>query len=260
MTLKTSLSIIALGSLVAVPAAAQDSGAYVSLSGGLSFMTNSAHNGELTSEFVTGEGTTIPGGVALPAGTSVGWDTGYDNGFALSGAFGYKYDNGFRSEIELAWSKNDVDTHTAITVGGGGIGTQDAGLLITGSENLGVLTRDLIAAGEGKSKNFAFMGNVYYDLDLDSTITPYVGAGIGYVSNKIVYAPSGVGIANDSDGSFAWQLIAGADFKISETMSIFADYKYRVADRSSINLDLIPANLKVENKTSTVSLGVKFGF
>lgn len=69
----------------------------------------------------------------------------FDNGYALGLFAGYRYNNGLRPEIEISYLNNDG--------------------------NVGDATVDM--------QNISFMNNLYYDIDLGSDFTPYVGAGFG---------------------------------------------------------------------------------
>ena len=77
-------------------------GYYISLSGGVSMLSDSQNEGSFIGDFTTGEGTAVPAGAVLPGGTSVGWDTSFDTGYSISGAIGRKY-NFFRGEMEVAY-------------------------------------------------------------------------------------------------------------------------------------------------------------
>jgi opacity protein-like surface antigen len=68
-------------------------------------------------------------------------------------------------------------------------------------------------------------GNVYYDFLNCSAITPYVGLGLGYLNVKAKANVAGIS-ASDTMDAFGYQGIAGLAYKVNETTSVFADYRY----------------------------------
>lgn len=78
-------------------------------------------------------------------------------------------------------------------------------------------------------KSQFIMANVYYDFDLGSDWTPYVGAGIGYArvkaDNQVSYANETSSLSKSS-GNFAWNLTAGITYDMTENLSIDASYRY----------------------------------
>lgn len=233
-------------------------GYYVSAHGGVAMLGDSDNAGEFSSDFTTGAGTAIPAGTVLPAGTDVGWSTEFDSGTSFGAAFGRDYGS-WRGEVEVAFQSNDVDTHTNVAAGGIALGAEDAGVLITGSPNLGVNVADLVADGRGSVEATYLMANVYYDFAMGG-FTPYVGAGIGAAFVDVDYSPSGVGIVSDDDTAFAYQVMAGAAFDLNETWSLFGQYRYRASEDISTDVSLFDATLDVENRSSLIEAGVRMRF
>lgn len=256
--LRSSLSAAAMVlALSAAPAFAQDY--YGSVSIGGVWLDDSDNSGAFNSDFTTGEGTTIPAGTVLPEGTSVEWTTEFDEGISASAAFGRSFGS-FRGEVELAYQSNDVDTHTNVAVGGGAIGTEDAGVLITGSPNLGVSVADLVADGRGSVDTTFLMLNGYYDFNAIGPVTPYVGAGVGVGFVNVDYSPSGVTIVDDDGTHFAYQVIAGGSFDLSDRMALFAQYRYRATEDVETEIALFDANLDIENAASILEAGLRIRF
>ncbi|MEL6360344.1 MAG: hypothetical protein AAFR21_04610 [Pseudomonadota bacterium] len=140
------LAIAASAFALCGPAFAEN---YVAISGGIAFQEDSENAGVFDGDFITGAGTTIPAGTVLPDGTAVGWNTGFDNGYLINLAFGRRY-NIFRGEIEVSYQNAQVDTHTDVVAGGIALGAEDAGVLVTGADNLGISVADLVADGQGE--------------------------------------------------------------------------------------------------------------
>ena len=82
------------------------------------------------------------------------------------------------------------------------------------------------------------MMNTYYDWDLDTWYTPYVGFGIGYGRNHsgANLLDFGTGIRDEVDTethNIAWSLMAGMQFDMSDNW--FADLGYRYIDSGEID-------------------------
>ena len=96
--------------------------------------------------------------------------------------------------------------------------------------------------------------------ELVRAFTPYVGAGLGVGFVNVDYAPSGVGIVNDDETVFAYQLVAGASYDLSDRTALFVQYRYRATEDVETKVDLFPASLDVENRASVIEAGLRFNF
>lgn len=249
----TGALALGLAMLAASPAFAE-SGPYVGVSGGLALPENSENAGEFT-----GTVPATPDFGEIPNGTPLGWNTDFDNGFAIGGQVGYAFDNGLRVELEATYTEFDVNRHFGLTAGGANIDNVDVAVLTRGAADPANPTVGaVIADGRGSVSNLGLFGNVFYDIDAGGGFKPFVGAGIGFQSTDVRYIPSGVPVGEGSDESFAYQLMAGASFELSESVEIFGQYTYRSnTDRARIDLDLVPANLGIESAQSIISAGVR---
>ncbi len=117
-------------------------------------------------------------------------DLEYDPGFALLGQVGGYLPYNFRLEAELGWRRNEMDE-----LGGVGI--------------------------DGDINVLSLMGNLYYDIPTGTAFTPYVGVGLGG-AHMMFDTPA----ADDDDNVWAYQGIAGVDYRINDTLSLKADYRY----------------------------------
>lgn len=257
-TLRMSLAALGAASALCAPAAAQQ---YVSGSAGFNFQSDSSNSGAFSSDFTTGDGVAVPAGTVLPAGTELGWNTEFDTGYFVSGAYGWRLDNGLRLEAELSYSSADVDTHTDVQAGGAALGGADAAVLISGSDPLGVTVADLVADGRGDISNFAVMANAYYDFAMpDSPFAFYVGGGLGFSNVTVEYRPSDVGIVDDDETAFAYQVMAGGAYRFSDNAEWYAGYRYRATEDVSLDVDLVPATLDIENQSNIIETGIRFYF
>ncbi len=222
---------------------------------------NDSENSGSTGAFTTGNGApAVPFGTAIAEGTSYGWTTEFSEGYELAGEFGARYGNGLRSGIELVYNQSDVDTHQGVTLGGDPIGTVDAAVL-TGSETqLGATVADVVAEGRGELSNTGLFANVYYDFNRAGNVQPYVGGGIGYMWSDVQYEPSGVGIIDDTESGFAYQLKAGGTLRVTDAWEVYGEYAYRASEDVELDNQLFPGSLEVENEQNVFSIGARYRF
>lgn len=259
-TPKFAITPVIVAICVAVPAAAQDetkSGPYIGLSGGVSLPGDSSNSGTIE----TGVPATDDFG-SIPADTDLAWETDFDTGYTISGQAGYAFDNGFRVEVEAAYSQYDVGSHQELLVGGANIDLVDSAVLTRGpASGANPLVGDVLADGQGDVSNFGLFGNVFYDINTGSALKPYVGGGIGYQWVDVDYQPSGLATGDDDDGVFAYQLMAGASYSVTDTVELFGQYTYRdTTQDADIPLTLLPATLGVESQQSLITAGVRVRF
>jgi len=108
---------------------------------------------------------------------------------------------GARVEVEYAYRENEVETHR---IGGARL------LPSTGDVNAHTV-----------------MTNVLFDFNKQSPLTFYAGGGIGVgFVNAERFSGAGVNVFDDDDTTFAWQGIAGAEYKFDQRWSLFGEYRY----------------------------------
>lgn len=242
----------------ASPAYAQSqSGPYVGLSAGTSIPEDSQNRGSFRAD--------VPATADFPAitnGTPLSWRTRLDGGFNIAGQFGYRFDNGFRPEIEVAYSQYDVRSHDNLAVGGTVIDGIDSAVLTRGPASATNPTVGaVLAADPGKIENLGVFANLYYDFNRTGRLQPYIGAGIGAQRVTVDYRPSNVRVADADQTRFAYQAMAGITYKLSSRLDVFGQYNYRATDgRANVDLTLLPANLGVESRQSIITTGVRVHF
>lgn len=260
MKRKTIIPVSSICLLLALPITAAAGDWYVGGSLGYNMQSDSSNSGD-TGAFNTGNGSpALPFGSSVPSGTNYGWDTEFDGGMALSAETGLMYDSGFRSSIEFTYSNADVDSHSDVTVGGTNIDGVDAAVL-TGSPNkLGASVGQVVADAKGDISSYGVFANLYYDFNKNGLIEPYLGAGIGFMSVDVDYSPSNVGIIDDGDNVFAYQLKAGATYNVSSNVGIYGEYAYRASEDVEVSNDLFPGSLEIENEQHIFSVGLRYKF
>ena len=219
MTRFRSLICTTFACAVFVPgiALAQQTGFYVSASGGGAFTMDADNEG---------------GGIGI--------ESGFDTGFSVAGAIGYAFANGIRVEAEVGYRGADVDTLTI---------TNDGGLGLIG----------LSGDAEGDVRVLSGMANAWYDFAVDFPVTPYAGGGIGFANVDAEARFAGVSIVDDDDTVFAYQIGTGAAYALTETVSIFAGYRFfGTTDPSLTAAD--GTDFDSEYRTHIVEGGVRLRF
>lgn len=183
-------------------------------------------------------------GFYVGAGAGVNWTqesdlrdyptvgSGLTEKFKLGGvgslSAGYATALGLRSELEFAWRwRNSVKE------------TDSASPAL---RNLG-----------GKTSSIAFMGNLLYDVDTGTPVTPYVGVGAGIA--QVRKTLRGV---SDEDWKFAYQGIVGAAYKMTDAVALTLDYRYFAT--VDPNFDLGPVTSKGEYQNHTFMVGLRYSF
>jgi opacity protein-like surface antigen len=222
--------------------------------------SDSDNSGQFTSDFTTGEGGTVAAGTVLPAGTDLGWETGFDNSYAVSGEVGARFHNGLRGALEVSFSEADVDDHKNLSAAGIALDGEDVAVLTGSATTTGSTVGQVLANGRGQIQNTAVYANAYYDFDLGYAVKPYIGAGVGVSNVEVEYNPSGVGVTKDSSVKLAGQLKAGATYQVTNQWEVFGEYTYRTTEDVKVDLDLVPGNLRVENEQQMVGIGLRYRF
>jgi len=180
MRLRSALLSAATLLALAAPAAAQStSGFYIGGAGGANWLQDQ-------------------GGSTSPAVASISTD--YKTGYGLLGALGYGYGNGWRTELELNWRKNNVDTL---------------------KRNGGALT-----GPGGDLSQLGVFGNMLYDFNVGMPVTPYLGLGLGWLRSSATLKGNGITAVDDTDNLAGYQLIAGASYPIANQLKLTLDYRF----------------------------------
>lgn len=113
--------------------------------------------------------------------------------------------------------------------------------------------------GEVKSKVQSYAGllNAYYDIPTGTSLTPYVGAGVGFARNRASLSDNTVKYSG-SDWSFAWQLAAGLNYALTD--NLVADLGYRYTNYGKVNVvNENGVKYKVDDiKMHNVTLGLRY--
>lgn len=138
---------------------------------------------------------------------SIQTDLSYGSDLIAGGAVGYDYTKSpFRSEIEFFW-RTGAAQDLPPSVGSG-----------------------------GDYASTSLMLNSYYMINSGSDITPYIGAGIGYVTEIDFDIDGAVGAEEFSDtGLLGYQLMAGAEYAINDQIALYGEARFFNADNPKLS-------------------------
>lgn len=159
-------------------------------------------------------------------GTSLSGEAEFDLGGAVLGVVGYAF-GGPRVEYELSYRFNGTDNASV--------------------NNAGI--SPIVTSPDGGFHTLTSMVNFYYDIDIGSTITPYIGAGIGgaYAEYKTI----------GDEIVFAYQGIVGASLDLGGNFEGFADYRYLGTTKVEGSLGRAA---DIENRNHTLMIGLRYHF
>ncbi len=131
-----------------------------------------------------------------PAGTD---KENFNTGYAYGGAVGYDNGDGMRLELDTTHQMSELDHVNHV-------------------------------AADGHLQSTSLMVNGQVDLTHHTSITPYVGAGIGY--QNIGVQAAGL---SDSDWKPAYQAEAGLRADVSQKVSVFGEYRFSQSEAADID-------------------------
>lgn len=220
--MKKLIAILGAAVMLAnVAKAESNEGVYVSATGSMTFHNDVAFKNKTNGEITTNQ-------FKLGGGSSI--------------AVGYVVDQ-WRVELEGLYRKSDLEKMTFTN------------------------TADNLKA-KGVIRDTAIMTNVYYDIPLECNFGLYVGAGAGIDFKKrtitettLVAAPNTVDSTKYSKSSkhFAWQLMAGANYDITENVTAFAGYRLFATTKVS-SFGNTPVKSKSMPMTHSVDVGIRYRF
>ncbi len=161
----------------------------------------------------------------------------FEPGFGVAGAIGYKLLAGVRTELEVAYRRNELD-------------------------NI-----DPPAGFRHLQDSVTIMGNVYIDLINDTPFTPYIGAGIGaiHVKSPVYYTIPGPPSETLSlkEWTLGYQGMLGISYALDagRTPIVFSfGYRYVGSQEPEAEADTIAAGFKTSNDSHNFELGGRMYF
>lgn len=167
------------------------------------------------------------------SGTRLESDVDFNTGLIGGAAVGMDINEHLRIEFEYTYRSNDVDDF-------GG---------------------DEIDAARGDFASVALMANAAYRFRaVDQSLRPYIGAGVGILEEIDFDVEGGDDAGEFSDhGAFAFQLMAGVDYRLNETWGLNAEVRY--FDAGSVELDGDGGrDLDADYRLTSLLLGIRYNF
>lgn len=188
-SLSALTSLLLVSSLEARQCCLPKSGAYISGFGGVS-----AYNGE-----------------SKKGGFSSKWRS---QGYLAGAAVGYRFEQPYRLEAELAHRYNEIKKGTVE----------------------GPMGKELRIKGH-KATTTA-MANGYLDLCCSPSFTPYVGVGAGYAYDRGTVKGGETKVKGRKSG-FASQYMAGVNVPVSRDLDVGVEYRYLLLNKNGNNHGLL---------------------
>ncbi len=158
------------------------------------------------------------------------YDVSYDTGFHLGGSVGYDFGM-FRTEGEFMYRENSFDKMNDYTLNG-------------------VVLGDISLSGNANVKSYLLNG--YIDFENKSSITPYIGIGLGLadIENSD---------ADIDDKEFAYQAAAGIGYDINKKLTLDVGYRYfAIYDDDNSGLGIYDDD--DDYKSHNISFSVRYKF
>ncbi|WP_424134169.1 OmpA family protein [Roseomonas chloroacetimidivorans] len=174
----------------------------------------------------------------------------FDAGWVGVGSIGFGFGNGLRVEGEGNFRENNTGD---LRLNGSPIPTNQG----------------------GRVRSYGAMANVLFDLAIPNfPVTPYIGAGAGYVWHEYDgvrgTVPGGRFVMDDTDAQFAYQGIAGVGFNLGVPgLALTAEYRFlgtlspdmQYTVRSpATNAVLSRGKVEVDNFNHSVLIGLRYNF
>lgn len=171
----------------------------------------------------------------------------------FGGTLGYDFGM-IRADLEVDYSRHKIESLTFKNVNGAAVTLSVAdradvcdyleASTCGGSGNTFVIDGSRI-------RQLSAMGNLWVDIPVGGTITPYVGGGLGI---------AGFEVDGEGKGKFAWQLGAGVAVNVSATVAVTVDYRHRQVGRTAVEYDSA-SGFEIEKlKTDAITAGLRFTF
>jgi outer membrane protein OmpA-like peptidoglycan-associated protein len=172
------------------------------------------------------------------SGLSAEFSWGYVGVLSLGWGFG----NGLRAEIEGNYRSNDVSDFKVPGVA---------------------------SSGKGTATSYGAMANLLYDINLGGAlggVTPYVGAGVGYIWHDYDAVGNQFNTITGDNGNWGGQAIAGLSLPISAVpgLAVTAEYRFMMTSGHEISTSLSggaeKASIDVDNVNHSLLVGLRYAF
>lgn len=113
--------------------------------------------------------------------------------------------------------------------------------------------------GSGNTAALSIMANALIDIGNDNGLQAYAGGGVGYAWIDMK-ANADANFLDDSDGSFAWQALAGVRYPVSDKIDLGLKYRFFNANNVDVALaSAAQANAKWRSHSVMATLAYNLG-
>ena len=177
---------------------------------------------------------------AFDVSNDLGSELVLDDGSAFFFSLGRMNGRNLRTEIELSFRDNDIRS------------------LLTGGDEL---------PATGQLRAFSGMANAYWEfVDFPTgRFKPYLGVGVGFMSlTTDLRLTNGLTSSNnqddDSSSSFAYQWMAGLNYKVSNHLDLYGEYRFVDAESFGISSDRNDLSGNFGYSADSVGVGIRWKF
>lgn len=171
----------------------------------------------------------------------------------FGGSLGYDFGM-VRADLEVDYARHNIDSVTFVGINGSAVTLSPADRVdvcdYLEASSCGGSGNTFVIDGS-RVRQLSAMGNLWLDIPVGGTITPYVGGGLGI---------AGFEVDGEGKGKFAWQLGAGVAVNVSETVAITVDYRHRQVGRTVVEYDSASGFEIDKLKTDAITAGLRFIF
>lgn len=155
--------------------------------------------------------------------------TDVDTGVIAGGAFGYDYAGSpWQAEVEYTYRSADVTPAASLGIGGDYAST-------------------------------SLMVNGLYSFATNGALRPYVGAGIGFVTEVDLDIDAGPAAGEYEDsGVFAAQVMVGADYALSDSVGLFGELRYFTAGSQTLEGASGTIEADYDSIDAVIGLSIRF--
>jgi outer membrane protein OmpA-like peptidoglycan-associated protein/outer membrane protein W len=216
-----------------------------------------------------------------PDGFTAKWDFAIDEDYAAFGRLGYRISPNWRVEAEGGYRFNNQDGAKGVelaSVQGFQAGGDPTGLCRFGVVRTAAAPTCL--APSGSIRVASAMINVIYDLFPDSTVRPFIGAGIGATQSRVNvlgqfnevppgFAPyQNLRVSKEKDVSLAYQALGGLTWSVTPRLAIdgtyraiWSEHEFESTTFAGTTAPLIQlGTFEREYFDQSVTLGVRYNF
>jgi len=115
------------------------------------------------------------------------------------------------------------------------------------------------ASGNGDVDALSFVGNVFYDIELNKNLDFYLGGGVGLADvDYSSVSPVGAATLNDNDMGWAWQLGAGAALAMNDRLKLTLDYRFLNIEDLDFPTSPSVAEVDAEYRDHAIFVGLRY--